>query len=250
MKETIDGFLKNLKIDESDDYKCKICKDTGYTIIDNVAYPCVCARTGKKLPRKLKGTMLKDFDLKYYPRKAISPEKGKDTYHDKAAKLLADVEEFIEQVKKDEDYVKGLFINGPIGSGKTHLVSAIYNELTAHDVNVEFFVVPDLLEQGKADMFDEKGGKDVFGRAKKAKVLILDDLGAHNYTTWTINQLYSLINYRLNNMLTTIITTNLDLEDIDDRLDERIGSRILELCKVYNLDVDMDIRYKKNSANK
>jgi DNA replication protein DnaC len=51
-------------------------------------------------------------------------------------------------------------------------------------------------------------------------------------------------------MLTTIITTNLRLEDIDVRLDERIASRILELCSIYNLNVDIDIRYKKNAGIK
>lgn len=248
MKETIDGFLKNLKIEDSQHYKCEICKDTGYIVIDQVAYPCNCTKSKNRLPEKLSKTLLKDFNMEFYPRKAINPEKSKDTYYDKAVKLYSDVVKFVEELENGENYVKGLFITGPIGSGKTHLVSAIYNELKKTRFDVEFFVVPDLLEQGKADMFNENGTRDVFSKAKKAKVLILDDLGAHNYTPWIINQLYSLINYRLNNMLTTIITTNLRLDDIDIRLDERIASRILELCNIYNLDVDVDIRYKKNAG--
>lgn len=250
MKETIDGFLKNLKIEETQKYKCNICKDTGYVVIDLIAYPCQCVKSLNKLPEKLSRTLLKDFNLEFYPRKAINPEKSKDTYYDKALILFSDVKKFVDELEAGDNYVKGLFITGPIGSGKTHLVSAIYNELKKSKVDIEFFVVPDLLEQGKADMFNENGSRDVFSKAKKAKVLILDDLGAHNYTPWIINQLYSLINYRLNNMLTTIITTNLRLEDIDIRLDERIASRILELCSIYNLNVDVDIRYKKNAGSR
>lgn len=248
MKETIDGFLKNLKIEESANYKCNICKDTGYIIIDQLAYQCQCVKSLNKLPEKLSRNFLEDFNLDFYPKKAINPEKSRDTYYDKALILFSDVVNFVNELISGEKYVKGLFITGPIGSGKTHLVSAIYNELKKSKVDVVFFVVPDLLEQGKADMFNENGSRDVFARAKKAKVLILDDLGAHNYTPWIINQLYSLINYRLNNMLTTIITTNLRLDDIDIRLDERIASRILELCNIYNLNVDVDIRYKKNTG--
>ncbi|MDD2370575.1 MAG: ATP-binding protein [Firmicutes bacterium] len=248
MKETINGFLKNLKIEESHKYRCEICKDTGYIIVEQIAYPCKCVKINKSLPEKLSNIYLENFNLDFYPKKAINPTKSKDTYYDKAKKLHSDVKLFIAQVADGNEYVKGLFITGPIGSGKTHLVSAIFNQLKNKNIDVEFFVVPDLLEQGKADMFNDNGSRDVFAKAKKAKVLILDDLGAHNYTPWIINQLYSLINYRLNNMLTTIITTNLKLEDIDIRLDERIASRILELCDIYNLDVDVDIRYKKNTG--
>lgn len=250
MKDTIDGFLKNLKIEDSHHYKCEVCKDIGYIVIEQVAYPCKCTKSNNRLPEKLSKTLLENFNLEFYPRKAINPEKSKDTYYDKAFKLLQDVKVFVNDIESGEKYVKGLFITGPIGSGKTHLVSAIYNQLKKADLDVEFYVVPDLLEQGKADMFNENGSRDVFARAKKAKVLILDDLGAHNYTPWIINQLYSLINFRLNNMLTTIITTNLKLEDIDIRLDERIASRILELCSIYNLNVDVDIRYKKNAGSR
>lgn len=250
MRETIDYYLKKLKIEEDSGYKCKLCKDTGYIVIDNIARPCQCVKVNNKLPEKLNKILLKDFNLEYYPKKAINPERSKDSYYDKASILLHDVKVFVKELIEDNKYVKGLFITGPIGSGKTHLVSAIFNELKKKNVDVEFFVVPDLLEQGKADMFNENSGRDVFAKAKKANVLILDDLGAHNYTPWIINQLYSLINYRLNNMLTTIITTNLNLEDIDYRLDERIASRILELCSIYNLNVDTDIRYKKNAGNR
>ena len=54
----------------------------------------------------------------------------------------------------------------------------------------------------------------------------------------------------MNNNLITIITTNLTLEEIDYKLDERIASRILELCDSYSLNVDVDIRYKKNIRKK
>ena len=250
MKDSIDSLFKKLIIEEIDNYSCNDCKDTGYIVINQIAYPCICKKLKNRLPEKLSNIFLESFLLDFYPKRAINPEKSRDTYYDKAKVLLEAVKVFVEDIDHGDKYVKGLFITGPIGSGKTHLVSAIFNQLKNKNINIEFFVVPDLLEQSKADMFNDNSGRDVFAKAKKAKVLILDDLGAHNYTPWIINQLYSLINYRLNNMLTTIITTNLKLEDIDMRLDERIASRILELCNIYNLDVDTDIRYKKNTSLK
>lgn len=246
MRDSIDDLLKHLKIEEGSSYRCGKCRDTGYVVRKGTAVPCTCGKVRKTLPPKLAKIYLKDFNLKYYPKELIDPQRGKESYHDKAERLLEAAMDFVRGVVEKRKNLKGLFITGPIGSGKTQLVSGIYNELKRLDQEVLFFVVPDLLEQAKSDLFGEGAGKDVFAKAKKAKVLILDDLGAHNYTPWTINQLYTLFNYRMNNNLTTLITTNLSLEEIDYKLDERIASRILELCDSYTLNVDMDIRYKKN----
>lgn len=246
MKDFIKDFMNVLKIEEDGGYRCSRCRDTGYVIHGDTASVCGCKPKNAHIPGRLDQLYLKDFDLKYYPQEMIHPETSRDTYREKASTLLEAAVNFVHEVVSLAPGVKGLFITGPIGSGKTQLVSGICNELRAGGVEVRFFVVPELLEQAKAEMFDDGSKKDVFSLAKKAQVLVLDDLGAHNYTPWIVNSLFNLINYRLNEELTTIITTNLSLEEIDTRLDERIASRILELCNSYELDVDADIRYKKN----
>jgi len=81
-------------------------------------------------------------------------------------------------------------------------------------------------------------------------LLILDDLGAHNYTDWTRNKLFSIINYRLNYMLPTIITTNINLEDLEHFLGERTTSRIIHMCHPYRLLVEVDIRVQLVSQGK
>jgi len=81
--------------------------------------------------------------------------------------------------------------------------------------------------------------------ARRVHVLILDDLGAHNYTEWTRNKLYSIINYRLNNNLPTVITTNLDLAELEEYLGERTTSRIIQMCRIFRLMVETDIRIVK-----
>jgi len=70
----------------------------------------------------------------------------------------------------------------------------------------------------------------------------VDDLGAHNYTDWAKNKLYTIINYRLNNRLPTLITSNLDLNDLEQYLGQRTTSRIIQMCKFYRLLVETDIR--------
>lgn len=247
MKKQLDALLSKLTISDEKTYVCEKCKDTGYSVVDGKAHPCTCKSYKKevRLPRKLNGVLLDDFKMKYYPSIVMNPSINGETYEDKAKVVLAAAKRFVCDVVEGKKDVKGLFITGPVGSGKTFLSACIYNELKACGKAVTFYVVPELLEKSKEAMFDENKKDNFMEGVKNAPVLILDDLGAHNYTAWTTNQLYLLFNYRLNHMLPTVITTNLNLGDIETCIDDRIASRILELCESYSLTTDRDIRYKK-----
>ncbi|AMP20789.1 hypothetical protein AZF37_06010 [endosymbiont 'TC1' of Trimyema compressum] len=247
VKKQLDALLSKLTISDEKTYVCEKCKDTGYSVVDGKAFPCTCDSYKRevRLPKKLDGVSLDDFKIKYYPNKVIDATVSGETYEDKAAKVLVACESFVVEIMEGKKNLKGLFITGPVGSGKTFISACIYNELKNQGRDVVFYVVPELLGKSKEAMFDDSRKDNFMDGVKNASVLILDDLGAHNYTAWTTNQLYLLLNYRLNHMLPTVITTNLDFNDIEMYLDERIASRILELCKVYNLKTDKDIRYKK-----
>jgi DNA replication protein DnaC len=65
--------------------------------------------------------------------------------------------------------------------------------------------------------FDER-----FEEIRNAPVLILDDLGTQNATSWAQEKLYQVFNHRYNAQLSTVITTNQDLSDIDPRLRSRL----------------------------
>ena len=136
-----------------------------------------------------------------------------------------------------------------MGSGKTFLACCIANSLLARNKALLFAVVPDLLDQIKAT-YDTNKSKSVtesqlLDTAREVPLLILDDLGAHNYTDWTRNKIFSIINYRLNYLLPTVITSNINLEDLEEHLGERTTSRILQMCRPYRLLVDVDIRMQK-----
>lgn len=137
---------------------------------------------------------------------------------------------------------------GPVGCGKTFLACAIANALLECDKQVLFLVVPDLLDELRATFARKDSNSselDLLDTARTVPVLVLDDLGAHNYTDWTINRIYTIINYRLNHHLATIITTNLDVRQLNEYLGERTCSRLLELCRGFELFVERDIRMLK-----
>ncbi|MBS3969909.1 MAG: ATP-binding protein [Clostridia bacterium] len=232
-------------------YQCKKCNDRGIVLHEGVAYRCRCW-SQKILDLKIKKANLgvnfndakfSNFKLDYYPN-TIPPD-GEATYRERANKALLAAKGFVNDINTNK-VKKGLFFCGPVGSGKTFLASATARELLLNNHEVLFVVVPDFLDALRFT-FDkndngitEKGLMDVVWNIP---ILILDDLGAHNYTQWTVNKIYSLLNYRLNNKLPTIITSNLTLNELEILLGDRTCSRIIALCNVFRLLVPKDIRY-------
>jgi DNA replication protein DnaC len=139
---------------------------------------------------------------------------------------------------------KGLYIYGPRGVGKTHLVAALAREIAFEPPtdgsgtdNYHFAVftsVPELLQQIKATFHPDADdtSANILSLYSRAKILILDDLGAEKPSEWVAETLYLLINRRYEDMKQTIITSNLTLSELSQRLDDRIASRIAEMCKV------------------
>lgn len=232
-----------LKIADRKEYQCQTCKDTGLIINNGKALQCQCTKQKNQLAKFAYGEALQkasfeNFNFKFYDE--ASDERAT------AVKTVRAAKEFASTILAGER-AKGLMLIGNIGSGKTHLAAAITNTLKAHHIKVMFTVVPDLLDELRATYKnDELNENDIMDTAKNAPLLILDDLGAHNYTDWTRNKLFSLLNHRMTHLLPTIITTNLDMNELEEYLGERTTSRIVELCKIYRLNVHKDIRFQKN----
>ncbi len=124
-----------------------------------------------------------------------------------------------------------LLLQGGFGTGKTHLAASIANYVVQdHQMQVYFAVAPDLLHYlrsayapGSDTTYDER-----FEQIRSVYLLVIDDLGAEQSTPWAVEKLYQIFNYRYNNRLPTVVTSNCDL----DRLDPRICSRLCDpdLC--------------------
>ena len=141
------------------------------------------------------------------------------------------------------DDSRGLFIEGPRGTGKTKLAAIIANEKAKAGKPVLFSSVPDLLSDIRAT-FDGGRTAAILQTVREAPCLVLDDLGAERMTEWVSEQLFSIINYRYNERLQTIVTTNYTSRelmermsirgkdgDMDDLPGQRIMSRIYGMCE-------------------
>ena len=89
---------------------------------------------------------------------------------------------------------------------------------------------------------------NIYKSVLESDLLIIDDLGTESLNSMKLSELFTILNTRilnLNNKITkTIITTNLNINDIFNNYEERIGSRIAGYYDIYYFFGD-DLRFKR-----
>jgi DNA replication protein DnaC len=148
-----------------------------------------------------------------------------------------------ENLKRASDIARGfaetprdwLIFTGTYGAGKTHLAAAIANYRTTKSQPALFVVVPDLLDHLRATFnpqstvpFDQR-----FEEVRRAPLLILDDLGTESATPWAREKLYQIFDYRYNARLPTVITTAVNIDEVDPYL----RTRMLDIarCTIFEI---------------
>lgn len=118
-----------------------------------------------------------------------------------------------------------LIYSGTYGCGKTHLAAAIANERQLAGESAMFVTVPDLLDHLRAT-FNPTSSVSydrLFNDIRNAPMLVLDDLGVENASSWAREKLFQIIDYRYRARLATVITMSRTLDEIDERLASRMG---------------------------
>jgi DNA replication protein DnaC len=131
-----------------------------------------------------------------------------------------------------------LLLRGAYGVGKTHLAAAVANRIASNGMGVLFVVVSDLLDHLRATYqpnspvsYDQR-----FNEVRRARLLVLDDLGAQNATPWAQEKLFQILNYRYVSRLATILTVS----DVGwENMDERLRSRLMDadVCRTIDIDI-------------
>ena len=125
--------------------------------------------------------------------------------------------------------------------------NCIANELIKKGKNVLYQTAPVLLET----VIDNKMSEDKDSHANylsDCDLLIIDDLGTECLNSMKLSELFTILNTRilnLNNKVTkTIISTNLNINNIFKNYEERIGSRIVGYYDIYYFFGE-DLRFKR-----
>ncbi len=123
-----------------------------------------------------------------------------------------------------------LVFMGFTGSGKTHLAAAIVNYRYEAGQPALFVVVPEFLDHLRSTFGPESkvSYDELFESVKTAPLLVLDDFGEQSTTPWAKEKLYQVLNYRYNGRLPTVITTRHSLDEIIEKFDSPVSSRLAD----------------------
>lgn len=161
--------------------------------------------------------------------------------------LLAIIEKYIQSFPNDKS--RGLYLWGNIGAWKTTTAAIVANEMIGrYWIDCLMINWATWLSMVK-DSFDNKlntTGKNLLQRMRSTGLLIIDDIHQEKGSEWVREQLFITVNYRYEQGLPTIVTSNFSIEDIAERYNGQIASRLIETCEIIEFTGD-DRRQQQKS---
>lgn len=126
--------------------------------------------------------------------------------------------------------MKGMYLTGNFGCGKTYLISACLNELAKKDHKIAIIYYPEFLRSLKESFGDSEEYNNKFKFIKNIEILLVDDIGAETMTEWSRDEvLGTILQYRMQEGLTTFFTSNLSIKDLEEHFS--ISSKGVEKVK-------------------
>ena len=238
MKESLQRATRLNHQAVPDSGRCSTCSGSGWVLDpDDLACPCpVCGGTITQktgVPDVFQNRTLKDFDFKVY---------GKDLR--KLEMVIQNFEsDFVNKWKYEG---KGLYLwSKTPGSGKTLLSCCLLSDVVSRYHLQGRFVscvgYLSILQQA----FTQQGNEDRSQVYRSCDFLVLDDLGVQKDSEWTRQEIFRLLNDRLNDGLITLITSNYPPEELN--VGSRSIDRIMKSCIVLQLP-EVSIRSKQAKA--
>ncbi len=251
-------FIKNLSKENNylnPHFECKLCKDTGYVQKDGKVTMCTCLKQrifdiayNKSNMGNLERENFSSFNIRIFSDKAdkelykseLSPKENMQIIREK-------VKNFIENFDDPEE--KNLIFTGNTGVGKTFLTNCIANEMLKLGKTVLYQTAPVMFDEINDAKFGRENARfDLYENILNVDLLIIDDLGTEKITDSKITELFTIINTRLlnqNHKITkTIISTNLNVDELFKTYTTRIGSRLAGNYRFLRFFGD-DLRFKK-----
>lgn len=127
----------------------------------------------------------------------------------------------------------GILFYGDVGTGKSFLACAIANALLERLVSVSVTNFPRILNSLQGSFDDERQKR--IDRLQHYSLLVIDDLGVERDTSYSVEQVYNVVDTRARSGKPVIITTNLSMKDLENPPSlayKRIYDRVLEMCPI------------------
>ena len=227
-------------------YSCPACKDTGYVN----GQKCKC----------LKQAIIRYLYAQSNIEKVLKEENFDtltfDHYDDTELPLMENIVNGCKAYARDFDNeYENLLFYGGVGVGKTFLTNCIAHELLETGHSVIYFTAFQLFDTLAKYAFRSGDVSDDIGRVHEdvfdCDLLIIDDLGTEMTNTFVMSQLFLIINERDNRRKSTIISTNLSIEELSERYSERTFSRIYGKYRMIKPNIkDLRVKIRRSSNRK
>lgn len=223
--------------DESDNgekFECPICRDFRFvyprrqdgTVDYTRTVPCRCIAAG--LEKKRADNLLRYCEL--------PPGTAHMTFEKfKRSKLLQEAYDAAVDLADPDGKTTWLTLLSGTSRGKTHLGIAAVRRWLQRGIPAKYTYVPLLMEELRRGFRGEgsESYESRFDRFLNVPLLMLDDLGVENPTSWVQEKLDIIIDYRLVHNLALIVTSNLPYDEVPFRLASRFerpeGSRVINI---------------------
>ena len=158
--------------------------------------------------------------------------------------IIKAIKNFINEYKKGNN-PKGIYLHGSFGSGKTYLISALFNELAKSGTTSVIIHTPELLRSLKDSFSTDYSEK--FYLLKHTPLLLLDDIGAEYLTAWGRDEVIEpILQYRMDEGLPTFFTSNFTILELEkhfttasNSIDKVKARRIIERIKQLSVEVEL-----------
>lgn len=232
-------------------YTCPDCKDTGY----RNGQKCHCFKQAiintvyeqSNIRQILSRENFDTFSYEYYSKDDISKTTGLSSLVT-AEHAVQECRHFIDDFSNKP---KNLLIYGKTGVGKTFLSNCVTRELLDQGYSVIYFTAFQLFDILSKGVFEKD--EDAIAAHQNifdCDLLVIDDLGTELSNAFTTSQLFLCVNERLLRQKSTIISTNLSLNQMMETYSERTFSRICDAYTLINLFSRVDIRIQKRGKPK
>ena len=227
-------------------YECPHCKDTGY--VDGEK--CSCMKRAiidllydqSTIREKLEKENFDHFSYDFFDKTVKDTGTGLTSY-DTMKRNVEIAWDFINNFGSRPD---NLLLIGQAGTGKTFLSNCIARELLNRYYSVIYLSSSQLFDTLAKQTFDrdEENAENAGRYILDCDLLIIDDLGTELNNAFVGSRLFACINERILRKKSTLISTNLSLNDVSRLYTERVTSRFMGSYQIL-LFPNRDIRVMK-----
>ncbi len=253
--EILMKYTSQLEVCAFEKKNCEACESLLECKNEIEGFLCVPMERNSKLnfayePCSYKKEQVKKLDILnnitcYEIRKEIREAHLKDIYKDDKNRIpiIKKIKDFID--KYPQENLKGFYLHGNFGSGKTYFIAALFNELAVKKIKSAIVYYPEFLRSLKSSFSDNFGERIEY--IKDVPLLLIDDIGAENVTAWGRDEILgTILQYRMESKLPTFFTSNLKIDELEQHLattNDSVGKlnsrRIIERIKYLTTDIEL-----------